>query len=542
MAYTSVFRALALALAVSVTGYAKPNIVFIMSDDVGYGDLGVYGATKVKTPNLDRLASQGMRFTNAHATASTCSPSRYSFLTGVYPWRPPALANGILEKKAKLSIAVSQPTVASLLKAQGYATAVIGKWHLGLGSGNVDYNKDITPGPNEIGFDYSFIVPVTPDRVPCVYIENHKVYGLDPADPIVLDVQGSEPTGKTNPEMLAYPPAGNHDGTIIDSVSRIGFMNGGKKARWKDGDMADTLAARAVKFIADNKAKPFFLYFAQQNVHVPRRPHPRFRGTSQCGIRCDALAEMDWSAGRIMAVLDSLGLADSTLLIFSSDNGGVLEDGYLDGSIDNANGHLPNGELRGGKYSIYEGGARMPFLVRWPGKVKAGSVSDQLICQIDMLATAAAMLGIASPPAALDSKSMLPTLLSGGKDPSRSEIVVQSNGAAKMAILSGDWKYVAGSGELYNLKTDLPEKTNIAAQNAAKAAELKAALDKVKGQTVGFLPVAAELPPDGFEEGFFLPSRGAHALRVRNGDGLHGVDGRRDPGAPQPPSKRPGSP
>ena len=450
----------------------KTNIIFIMTDDVGYGDLGSYGATVVRTPNLDILASQGMRFTNAHSEASVCSPSRFSMLTGVYAWRPPALSNGILSPTAALTIPTTQLTVASLLKGAGYTTAVVGKWHLGLGSGTLDFNAAITPGPREIGFDYSFIIPSTGDRIPCVYLENRNVYKYNASEPITIGNPGT-PTGTSNPGMLLYPADVQHSGTICNGISRIGLFNGGQSARWNDEFMIDTLTDKAIRFIENNQSNPFFLYFSTHDVHVPRWPDPRFRGQSQCGIRCDALMEMDWSVGQIMATLTRLNLNDSTLLIFSSDNGPVIEDGYTDGSQANLNGHTPSGPLTGGKYDMTEGGARVPFIARWPGRIPAGSVNAQLIAQQDMMATFAAMNNLTLPGGVCwDTKNILPTLQNINVV-SRTSLIVQNNQAANLAILSGDYKLIRNAGALYNLRMNLAETNNIAAANAALVTRLR---------------------------------------------------------------------
>ena len=313
-----------------------PNIVFILADDIGYGDFGCYGATQVKTPQVDRLAREGIRFTDAHATASVCTPTRYAFITGQYAFRNPA-GDHILSGEAPLSIDARKPTVASLLKKAGYATGQVGKWHLGLGRHDLDFNREIKPGPLELGFDHAFFFPATGDRVPCVFVENHKVVGLDPNDPIRVSYQGkvgNEPTGREHPELLvmkAHPGRGHAD-TIINGIGRIGFMSGGHKARWNDADMADTLNRQAVKFIESNQDRPFFLYFATHDIHVPRVPHARYRGSSGCGLRGDAIQQFDGSVGVVLQTLDRLSLANDTLLIVTSDNGGVLEDGYADGS------------------------------------------------------------------------------------------------------------------------------------------------------------------------------------------------------------------
>jgi arylsulfatase A-like enzyme len=260
----------------------KPNIIVIYADDLGYGDVSCYGATRLKTPNIDRLASKGLRFTNAHCTSATSTPSRYSLLTGEYAWRRPG--TGILPGDASAIILPDRYTMPSVLKSAGYTTAAVGKWHLGLGpKGGPDWNGTIKPGPEDIGFDYSFIIPATGDRVPCVFVENGHVAGLDPSDPIKVDYNqkiGDWPTGRENPELLKMHPSHGHDMTIVNGSSRIGFMTGGRSALWTDEDIADTITEKAVRFIERNKDRPFFLYFATHDIHVPRVPHPRFAGKS----------------------------------------------------------------------------------------------------------------------------------------------------------------------------------------------------------------------------------------------------------------------
>ena len=298
---------------------SAPNILFIMADDLGFGDPACYGGTGVKTPSMDRLAKEGLRFTDAHATSATCTPSRYAFLTGEYPWRK--AGTGVLPGDAALVIEPTQTTLATVLKQVGYRTGVVGKWHLGLGAkGGPDWNGHIRPGPSELGFDYSFLMPATGDRVPCVFVENQRVVGLDPNDPIRVSFGapvGNEPTGKKNPELLKLHPSHGHDQTIINGVSRIGYMTGGKAALWKDEDMADTFTARALRFIEESRGQRFFLYFASHDPHVPRLPHPRFVGTSSSGIRGDAIAEFDWCVGQLLNALDRLGLASNTLVVLA---------------------------------------------------------------------------------------------------------------------------------------------------------------------------------------------------------------------------------
>ena len=481
-----------------------PNIVFVLADDIGYGDLGCYGATRAKTPGIDRLAAEGVRFTDAHSPSAMCTPTRYAFLTGQYAWRHPPVARGVLSGMAPLAIKPGTTTTASLLRRAGYTTGVVGKWHLGLGDPAPDYNTDVKPGPLEIGFDYAFIYPATGDRVPCVYVENHRVVGLDPKDPIRVSYGapvGDEPTGRTSPELLKMKLSHGHDNTIINGISRIGYMAGGKAARWNDEEMADVLTSKGVAFIEQNKDRPFFLYFATHDIHVPRVPHPRFRGTSQCGLRGDVIQEFDWSVGALAQALDRLGLAENTLILVTSDNGGVMDDGYSDGAVADANGHACNGVLRGFKGGLYEGGHRVPLVARWPGRIKAAATSDALICHVDMLATFAAVAGCDLPAdAGSDSLNVLPSLLGEktGKPP-REHLVMHSGGGA-LAVRKGPWKLIGGGpgapaaedtgkakagkagkggpapGELYNLADDLKETTNLAAKYPEAVTELASLL------------------------------------------------------------------
>ncbi|MDZ4801080.1 MAG: arylsulfatase [Bryobacteraceae bacterium] len=459
---------------------AKPrNIVVILADDIGYGDLGCYGATKVKTPSLDRLASQGIRFTDGHSGAATCTPTRYSLMTGEYAWRKKG--TNILPGDANLVIDTKRTTLPQLMQKAGYTTGCVGKWHLGLGDRKIDWNKEVSPGPREVGFDYHFIIPATGDRTPCVFMENGKVVGLDPKDPIEVNYQdriGTDPTGKEHPELLKMKLTHGHDFTIVNGISRIGYMSGGNAARWVDEDIADTITGKATAFIDKNKTKPFFLYFATHDIHVPRVPHKRFVKTSQCGTRCDAIQQFDWSVGELMKALDRNGLTQDTLIVVSSDNGAVLDDGYADGAIPDLNGHTPSGALQGGKYSPYEGGTRVPFLVRWPAKVKAGK-SDALVSQIDLLASFATLTGqTLSADAAPDSFDVLPALL--GESPAGREMLIEQS--SKIGIRAGRWKLIAANNlkqkpELYDLVADLAETKDLAEANPAKVRELEGMLD-----------------------------------------------------------------
>jgi len=480
----------------------RPNIVIILADDLGYGDVSCYGAARIQTPNVDRLAKEGLRFTDAHASSASCTPSRYALLTGEYPWRKKG--TGVLPGDASLIIQPGRTTVPSLLQKAGYRTGVVGKWHLGLGDkGGPDWNGDIKPGPLEIGFDYGFIMPATGDRTPCVYVENHRIVGLDPTDPIKVSYGnpvGDDPTGKDHPELLKMHPSHGHDMTIVNGISRIGYMSGGKAARWVDEDMADVLTRKATGFIEQNKDRPFFLYFATHDIHVPRVPAPRFKGSSQAGVRGDVIQEFDWSVGQVMESLDRLKLADDTIVIVTSDNGGTLDSNGPDtvngGTVETNNGHAYNGPLRAGKGSAYEGGTRVPLVARWPGKIRVG-VSDELICHVDMLATVAALTGRSlADDGGPDSFNILPALLGEKRDkPCRDHLVEHGN---TLAIRKGTWKLIPGrpAGEnnkgkaknkgpgpetqLYNLAEDIGETKNLAGEHPEVVKELSELLAQVR--------------------------------------------------------------
>ncbi len=489
-----------LLICFALTGYSqqKPNIIYIYADDLGYGDLSCYGASKIKTPNIDKLAAKGVRFTNGHCTSATCTPSRYALMTGRYPWRQKG--TGVLPGDASLIIPTDKITLPKVFKQAGYQTAVVGKWHLGLGTAvEKNWNTAIKPGPNETGFDYSFIFPATADRVPTVFMENHLVVGLDSADPISVNYKakiGDEPTGKENPELLkmSATPGHGHNNTIINGIGRIGFMEGGKKARWTDEEISFTFLEKAKAFIQTNRKNPFFLYFNTTEPHVPRMPATMFRGKSGLGYRGDAILQLDWLVGEIMKEVETTGIAKNTLIIFTSDNGPVLDDGYLDGAVTELNGHTPLGPLRGGKYSAFEGGTRVPFIVSWPGKIKP-KVSPALVSQLDMLASFANMFNISIPAGeAIDSENQLNALL--GKTPEGRRMYVEQGGA--LSLIADDWKYISPnpgpavfsiteieSGnsarpQLYYLKEDIGEKNNLADRYPEKVTEMEAMLKGVK--------------------------------------------------------------
>jgi arylsulfatase A-like enzyme len=484
----------------AVQAQQKPNIIVIYADDLGYGDISCYGMKRIQTPNIDKLAKQGVRFTNGYATSATCTPSRYGILTGRYPWRQKNTA--IAPGDATLIIPTDHKTLPAMLQDAGYHTAAIGKWHLGLGAPGttIDWNADLKPGPLEIGFNYAYIMPATLDRVPCVFVENHRVVNLDQNDPITVNYQhkvGNDPTGKENPEKLRMrtDPRQGHDQTIIDSISRIGWMTGGNSARWKDENIAGIITQKAIDFIGENKSTPFFIYFASGDIHVPRYPNSMFRGKSGMGLRGDAILQLDWTVGQITHALDSLGLTKNTMIIFSSDNGPVLNDGYLDQAVELVGNHKPAGPLRGGKYSSFEAGARIPLIVKWPAAINRASVSDVLIGQVDFYASLAKLTGqsIADGDAP-DSFEMLQQLLGKSKQ-DRPYLITQGG---PLSIIQGDYKYITPSNgrklaeevnielgnnpapQLYNIKKDVFEKDNLAAKDPARANAMAEKLNAVK--------------------------------------------------------------
>ncbi len=471
-----------------------PNIVIIYLDDLGYGDVSAYGATEIQTPNIDRLANGGVIFTDGHASSATCTPSRYALLTGVYPWRNKDAK--ILPGTAPLIIDTAQITIPKMLKEQGYHTGVVGKWHLGLGSGQVDWNEHVSPGPNEIGFDYSYIMAATQDRVPTVYLENGLVDGIDPIDPIEVSYSGNfegEPTGKDNPELLTMKWHHGHNNSIVNGIPRIGFMKGGEKAKWSDVDMADHFLSKAQDYVKKHKNEPFFLYYALQQPHVPRTPNPRFVGSTDLGPRGDVIVEADWCIGEFMKTLEEQGILENTLIIFSSDNGPVLNDGYYDDAVERIGNHDPNGGLRGGKYSLFEAGTRVPFITFWKGKIEAKK-SDALISQIDILASVAKLTGANANDT--DSQELLGVMM-GNSNQGREELVLEAS--TRTAFRKGNWLMIppyngpqiaaqvnielgnSSEFQLYNLDADLGQQKNLAKSNPDKLNEMISGYKEVVG-------------------------------------------------------------
>lgn len=474
----------------------KPNIVFIYLDDLGYGDLSCYGATEIKTPNIDALANGGVRFTNGYATSATCTPSRYGLLTGVYPWRNKDAK--ILPGSAPLLIGKEQLTIPKMLKEKGYQTAVVGKWHLGLGTGIVDWNQQLDAGPNDVGFDYSYVMAATQDRVPTIYIDNGKVVNLDSKDPISVNYDKNfpgQPTGKENPELLSMKWHHGHNGSIVNGIPRIGYVSGGASANWSDVDLADHFLAKAQDYVKIHKENPFFLYYALNQPHVPRTPNPRFVGKSGMGPRGDVILEADYCVGEIIKTLKEEGVLDNTLIMFSSDNGPVLNDGYYDDAVEKLGNHKPNGPLRGGKYSLLEAGTRVPFFTYWKGQIKP-LVSDALVCQIDLLESIAKLVNVDVK--STDSQELLDVFI-GKSNKGRTNLVIEAN--TKTAFRQGDWMMIPPySGDpileevniemgndkefqLYNLKKDIGQKNNLAKVQPKKLKELMKNFELIRGNS-----------------------------------------------------------
>ncbi|MEM8733486.1 MAG: arylsulfatase [Planctomycetota bacterium] len=481
---------------------SKPNIIVIMADDLGYGDVSCYGATALETPNIDRLAQTGCRFTDGYCSASTCTPTRYSLLTGTYAFR--GERTGIAPPNSPAIIKPGTETIASLLGSAGYRTAVIGKWHLGLGGPDgPDWNNALKPGPLEIGFDTCFLLPTTNDRVPQVYVKDHHVPNLDPQDPLwVGRKKPSEdhPTGITHRETLKMDWSHGHNSTIHNGISRIGFYTGGNAARFRDEDLADKWVEQSVQFMEASKDSPFFLFFASHDIHVPRMPHERFQGKTPLGFRGDAIIQLDWCVGELMKTVDRLGIADNTLIVFCSDNGPVMDDGYKDEALEKLGDHRAAGKYTGGKYSVYEGGTRTPFITNWKNKIPAGE-SDQVVCTIDLAHSMAALVGQEMPDAAcLDSMNVIGALLNKQGAKGRDHLVQQDNGSnGTYALRTGKWKLhrydrkrarnvvvekqLANTEvpqyQLFNLANDPTESKNVAAANPQIAKQLQDQLSEI---------------------------------------------------------------
>lgn len=450
---SAVFCALLIMGPKAATAADRPNIVIILADDLGYGSLNSYGADEshIRTPNIDRLARQGRRFTDANTPSSVCSPTRYGLLTGRYDWRTNQ-KHGVVNTTDPLHIDTSRSTIASLLKSTGYRTAAIGKWHLGYGTKKADFTKPLTPGPLDIGFDYHFAVPQNHGDASGVYVRNRQVVGLRSYRNVPV---GKSPYGR--------------DFMGIDAPQRV------------DENVMDELTTDAVSWLDKQTANtPFFLYFAPVAIHFPYTPSDKTKGKSGTGLYGDWIHELDLSVGRILDAIDRMKSTEETLVIFTSDNGGVL---MTEGTRPEAEayraGLRPNGYLRGRKHSIYEGGFRVPFLVRWPGHVQPGTVTDETMNLVDIYATLAAVIDQPLRPdedVGEDSFNVLPAMLGTPyEEPLRPSMIVHSpNG--NYAIRRGRWKYIEGKpsttlkrvprrdelhAQLYNLRDDPGEQNNV---------------------------------------------------------------------------------
>ncbi|UCG48862.1 MAG: arylsulfatase [Phycisphaerales bacterium] len=458
----------------------NPNIVFIMADDMGYGDLGCYNKnSKIPTPNMDLLAAQGVRFTDAHSPSAVCTPTRYGVLTGRYCWRS-RLKRGVLNGYSPCLIETERLTVASLLKRHGYATACFGKWHLGLGdAGRTDFSKPLKPGPNELGFDYFYGISASLDMPPYCYIENDR-----PVEQPSLKVEA----GKARE----------------DGWWRAGAIS----PDFKHVEVLPRLTDKAVEYInkqsADEPERPFFIYFALPAPHCPIAPAEFVKGRSKAGGYGDYVFEVDWTVGRVMEALDKNDLTDNTLIMLTSDNGSpgrtkVKRDPY---SIIELYGHRPNGDLRGIKADIWDGGHREPFIARWPGRIAPGTTSSELVCLTDLLATSAAIVGAKLPEnAGEDSYNILPALLGQKLEKPIREAVVHHSVSGVFSIRRGKWKLILGrgsggftrprvikpkpgepEGQLYNLAEDLGETNNLWKQQPEIVRQLTELLEKYRSQ------------------------------------------------------------
>ena len=442
MTYSPLTTTLLLLLATVSQVFADdspPNVVLIFADDLGYGDLGCYGATKVQTPNIDRLAREGRRFMDAHSVSAVCTPSRYALLTGQYPVRGtgPRGEKGIWGPSpvtARLLVDTEKTTIADVFKSKGYDTAAFGKWHLGFGKEKNTWREPLRPGPNDLGFDYYFGMPVVNSAPPYVYVENDRVVGSDPNDPLVH--LGRNAKGVT-PITPIPKEAANRSPNQFGGATKAHEL-------FNDYQVGTTLAKKSVEWINEHKGNPFFLYMATTNIHHPFTPAKQFQGTSQCGLYGDFIHELDWIVGEILSCLEENGLTDNTLVIFTSDNGGMFNFG---GQAAFKAGHRQNGDLLGFKFGVWEGGHRVPMIVRWPGKVKAGTTSNQLIGNVDMLATFAALTGQElDTNEQIDSVNVLPAFVDDPQDPIRDHLLLAPHKGTHLSVRKGKWMYIPARG------------------------------------------------------------------------------------------------
>ena len=480
---------------------ARPNILIILTDDLGFGDISCNGATSIQTPHIDSIAESGVRFTSGYCTASTCTPTRYSLLTGTYAFR--VRGTGIAPPNSPSLISPSTPTLPGLMQTANYRTAVIGKWHLGLGGPQgPDWNGMISPGPNDLGFDYSFILPTTNDRVPQVYVRNGRVVDLDPRDPLWVGNKipsPDHPTGLTHRSSLKMDWSHGHNQSIHNGIGRIGFYTGGMRARFRDEDLTDAWVRECSKWIEQQSEDPFFLLYCSHSIHVPRMVHERFQGKSGMGPRGDAILELDWNVGELLDSLERSGKRENTLVVFCSDNGPVLDDGYVDEAIEKLGDHKPAGPFRGGKYNVFEAGTRTPFLLSWPKEVPLGVVSDEIVSTIDFAASFAKLAGVELPADGFrDSVNLIDALLAKPNAKGREAIVQQDNGnGGNFGFRKGRWKLLRHAAAnsrnvdlrlvdtpvkpklLFDLEEDPGETRDLSEEHPGIVEELNASLEAI---------------------------------------------------------------
>ncbi len=496
----SVVRVLLITLSLLVPVLSpgvQPNILIIFADDLGYGDISCQGATHVQTPNIDKLASEGRRFTDAHSASAVCTPSRYALVTGRYPARKGNLYGPVF-LKVPLVVDPERTSIADVAKDGGYTTACIGKWHLGFGDKTpTDWNAPLKPGPLELGFDYYFGMPVVNSHPPFVYVENHSVVGYDPEDPFVY---GQVARTREFQEKMGVNQIGGADAA---------------HALYDDKEVGTKLTEKATAWIRTQAEteNPFFLYFATTNIHHPFTPAKQFQGTSKAGRYGDFIHELDWIVGETLKALEESGQADNTLVIFTSDNGGMLNQG---GQEAWKLGHRQNGELLGFKFDAWEGGHRVPFIARWPGHIEPGSVSESLVSNVDFLATVAALADRPlKPDEGPDSYNLLPALTGAPDTQVREELLISPSRKTHLSLRSGDWMLIPAQGgggfggkkigehllggpaahlltnqvnsdiengkvkedapkrQLYNLKADFHQKTNVIREHPEKADQMQ---------------------------------------------------------------------
>ena len=504
---------LLVAIAAGAQSIEKPNIIIIYTDDQGYGDVGALNPdAKFRTPHMDKLANEGITFTDGHSSDAVCSPSRYSLLTGRYSWRT-SLKKGVLGADGPCLIEKDRMTIASLLKDNGYSTAMIGKWHLqmefegSLGKDR-DWSKPFVDGPIEKGFDYFFGIPASMNYGILTYLENDTV--LDP--PVFWTKKKEDRNPRTFSDTIT--PKGYRMTPPYENEPKNG-SNGWVEvaASFNDELVLETFANKAVEYINASaedakKGKPFFLYFPLTSPHLPHCTHPDFQGRSNCGNYGDFMEETDFRVGQVLDALKANDIEDNTLVIFSSDNG--AETNYVYQREEH--GHFSSLNFKGGKRDIYEGGHRVPFMLRWPSVIKAGKIVDVPVCQTDYLATIADIVGAKLPDnAGEDSYSLLPILKGESYDKSVRGPVIHHAVSGHFAIREGKWKLnmFRGSGgslepriiqpeegeaifELYNMEQDPGETTNLYFEHPDEVRRLTKKITQIikEGRTTSGKPQA----------------------------------------------------